>query len=147
MFSEQELAYLQAQPLARIATVDNDGQPTVVVVGFQFDGALLHQRSPARDDAQIQKYCGRPPQGVAHYRRSQVVSSLAATRDQDPRHRGSRPASGTPRPRELPRDYPSCLLELGYRRAGVRAGPGRPQKNQMAMRNTLVIQSLAGLKK
>src|SRR6266481_1315073 len=47
MFSEQELAYLQAQPLARIATVDNDGQPTVVVVGFQFDGALLHQRSPA----------------------------------------------------------------------------------------------------
>ena len=42
MFSEQDLAYLQAQPLARIATVDNDGQPTVVVVGFQFDGARFY---------------------------------------------------------------------------------------------------------
>jgi len=102
MFSEQELAYLQAQPLARIATVDNDGQPTVVVVGFQFDGARFY------------------------------ISGHQL---------------GTMRKYKLPRDYPSCLLELGYRRAGVRAGPGRPQKNQMAMRNTLVIQSLAGLKK
>src|SRR5437667_11893756 len=42
MFSEQELAFLQAQPLARIAIVDNDGQPTVVVVGFQFDGARFY---------------------------------------------------------------------------------------------------------
>jgi pyridoxamine 5'-phosphate oxidase family protein len=52
MFSEQELAYLQAQPLARIATVDNDGQPTGVVVGFQFDGARFyisgHQLSASR---------------------------------------------------------------------------------------------------
>ena len=42
MFSEQELAFLQAQPLTRIATVDNDGQPTVDVVGFQFDGARFY---------------------------------------------------------------------------------------------------------
>ena len=42
MFSEQELAFLQAQPLARIATVDNEGQPTVDVVGFQFDGARFY---------------------------------------------------------------------------------------------------------
>jgi len=52
MFSEQELAYLQAQPLARIAIVDNDGQPTVVVVGFQFDGVRFyisgHQLSASR---------------------------------------------------------------------------------------------------
>jgi len=52
MFSEQELAYLQAQPLARIAIVDNDGQPTVVVVGFQFDGGRFyisgHQLSASR---------------------------------------------------------------------------------------------------
>ena len=52
MFSEQELAYLQAQPLARIAIVDNDGQPTVVVIGFQFDGACFyisgHQLSASR---------------------------------------------------------------------------------------------------
>ncbi len=42
MFSEQELAFLQAQPLARIATVDHDGQPTVDVIGFQFDGARFY---------------------------------------------------------------------------------------------------------
>jgi pyridoxamine 5'-phosphate oxidase family protein len=42
MFSEQELAFLQTQPLARIATVDTDGQPTVDVVGFQFDGARFY---------------------------------------------------------------------------------------------------------
>jgi pyridoxamine 5'-phosphate oxidase family protein len=42
MFSEQELAFLQAQPLARIATVDNDDQPTVDVVGFQFDGSRFY---------------------------------------------------------------------------------------------------------
>ena len=39
MFSEQELAFLRAQPLARIATVDNEEQPTVDAVGFEFDGA------------------------------------------------------------------------------------------------------------
>jgi len=38
MFSEQELAFLREQPLARIATVDNEGQPTVDAVGFEFDG-------------------------------------------------------------------------------------------------------------
>jgi pyridoxamine 5'-phosphate oxidase family protein len=42
MFSEQELAFLQAQPLARIATVEHDGQPTVDVVGFQFDGTRFY---------------------------------------------------------------------------------------------------------
>ena len=42
IFSEQELAFLQAQPLTRIATVDNAGQPTVDVVGFQFDGARFY---------------------------------------------------------------------------------------------------------
>ena len=42
MFSEQELVFLQGQPLARIATLDHDGQPTVDVVGFQFDGARFY---------------------------------------------------------------------------------------------------------
>jgi len=42
MFSEQERAFLQAQPLARIATVATDGQPTVDVVGFEFDGARFY---------------------------------------------------------------------------------------------------------
>lgn len=52
MFSEQELAFLRAQPLARMATVDHDGQPTVDVVGFQFDGVRFsiggHQLSTTR---------------------------------------------------------------------------------------------------
>lgn len=38
MFSDEELTYLAAQRLARIATVDSSGQPTVDVVGFAFDG-------------------------------------------------------------------------------------------------------------
>lgn len=42
MFSEQELAYLAAQRLARLATVDGDDQPTVDAVGFRFaEGVFL----------------------------------------------------------------------------------------------------------
>jgi pyridoxamine 5'-phosphate oxidase family protein len=42
MFSVQERAFLQSQPLARIATVSTDGQPTVDAVGFEFDGARFY---------------------------------------------------------------------------------------------------------
>ena len=42
MFSEQELAFLRAQPLARMATVDTEEQPTVDAVGFEFDGARFY---------------------------------------------------------------------------------------------------------
>ena len=38
LFSEQELAFLRGQPLARIGTVDDQGQPTVDAVDFEFDG-------------------------------------------------------------------------------------------------------------
>lgn len=37
-FSEDELAYLRSQPLARLATVGGDGQPDVVPVACEFDG-------------------------------------------------------------------------------------------------------------
>lgn len=37
MFSEKELEYLRSQPLARLATVDGDDQPTVDAVGSWFD--------------------------------------------------------------------------------------------------------------
>jgi pyridoxamine 5'-phosphate oxidase family protein len=37
-FTEEEIAYLQAMPLARVATVDADGQPDVVPLAFEFDG-------------------------------------------------------------------------------------------------------------
>ena len=42
MFSQQEQAYLQTQPLARLATIEPDGQPDVDVVGFEFDGARFY---------------------------------------------------------------------------------------------------------
>jgi pyridoxamine 5'-phosphate oxidase family protein len=38
MFTEQEIAYLREQPLARLATLDEDDQPDVVPVAFEYDG-------------------------------------------------------------------------------------------------------------
>jgi len=37
MFTEEELAYLRSQPLARLATVSPDGQPDVVPVSLEVD--------------------------------------------------------------------------------------------------------------
>ncbi|MFI6285856.1 PPOX class F420-dependent oxidoreductase [Streptomyces sp. NPDC051018] len=37
-FSDEEIAYIGSQPLARFATVSGDGQPDVVPVAFEFDG-------------------------------------------------------------------------------------------------------------
>ncbi len=37
MFSEQELAFLRTQPLARLATVAVTGQPDADAVGFAFE--------------------------------------------------------------------------------------------------------------
>lgn len=41
-FSEEEIAYLRSQRLARIATVSTDGQPDVAPVGFEFDGQHMY---------------------------------------------------------------------------------------------------------
>ncbi|MBB2769974.1 MULTISPECIES: pyridoxamine 5'-phosphate oxidase family protein [Mycolicibacterium] len=41
-FTDEELAYMASQPLARIATVDDEGQPDVVPVGFEFDGTYIN---------------------------------------------------------------------------------------------------------
>ncbi|HUQ57241.1 pyridoxamine 5'-phosphate oxidase family protein [Lentzea sp.] len=38
MFTEEETAYLRSQPLARLATINEDGQPDVVPVAFEYDG-------------------------------------------------------------------------------------------------------------
>ena len=37
-FTDEEIAYIRSQPLARIATVSAEGQPDVVPVVFEFDG-------------------------------------------------------------------------------------------------------------
>lgn len=42
MFSEQEIAFLRTQPLARIATVSAALQPDVAPVGFDFDGEYFY---------------------------------------------------------------------------------------------------------
>ena len=41
-FSEAETAYLRSQPLGRLATVADDGQPDAVPVGFEYDGTHLY---------------------------------------------------------------------------------------------------------
>jgi pyridoxamine 5'-phosphate oxidase family protein len=41
-FTEEEVAYLRSQRLARIATVAPDGQPDVVPVGFELDGDTIY---------------------------------------------------------------------------------------------------------
>ncbi|HEX6257627.1 MAG TPA: PPOX class F420-dependent oxidoreductase [Euzebyales bacterium] len=41
MFDDDEIAYLRSQRLARLATVDADGQPTVDAVGFAFTDGVF----------------------------------------------------------------------------------------------------------
>ncbi len=40
-FTEEEIEYINTQPLARVATVGPDGQPDVVPVGFKYDGTYF----------------------------------------------------------------------------------------------------------
>ena len=42
MFDEHERAYLQSQPLARLATVSASGQTDADAVGFEFDGERFY---------------------------------------------------------------------------------------------------------
>jgi pyridoxamine 5'-phosphate oxidase family protein len=37
-FTDEEIAYMRTQPIARLSTVAADGQPDVVPVSFEFDG-------------------------------------------------------------------------------------------------------------
>ncbi|GAA0977649.1 hypothetical protein GCM10009555_039160 [Acrocarpospora macrocephala] len=53
-FSEEEIAYLRSQRLARIATVSADGQPDVVPVGFEFDGTYVYVGG--RDPVKTRKF-------------------------------------------------------------------------------------------
>jgi pyridoxamine 5'-phosphate oxidase family protein len=41
-FTAEEVAYIQSQPLVRVATSAADGQPDVVPVGFEFDGTHFY---------------------------------------------------------------------------------------------------------
>ncbi len=49
MFSEPETEYMKTQRLCRFATVEADGQPDVVPVGFEFDGKYFYVGSHSQD--------------------------------------------------------------------------------------------------
>lgn len=40
-FTEEEIAYLRSQPLARVATLGPDAQPDVVPLAFEYDGTYF----------------------------------------------------------------------------------------------------------
>jgi pyridoxamine 5'-phosphate oxidase family protein len=54
MFTEKEVAYLNSQRLARIATVSGKGQPDVAPVGYTFDGEYFY--ISGRNNAKTYKY-------------------------------------------------------------------------------------------
>jgi len=54
-FSDVEIAYLQSQPVARLATVNADGQPDVVPVAFELDGAYIWVGGVGPDVANTRK--------------------------------------------------------------------------------------------
>lgn len=41
MFTDEEVAYMRSQPLARVATLCDGGQPDVVPLAFEFDGTFF----------------------------------------------------------------------------------------------------------
>ncbi|HEX8006207.1 MAG TPA: PPOX class F420-dependent oxidoreductase [Trebonia sp.] len=53
-FTDEEIAYLRSQRLARLATVAPDGQPDVAPVGYEFDGNLFYVGG--RDPAKTRKF-------------------------------------------------------------------------------------------
>jgi pyridoxamine 5'-phosphate oxidase family protein len=40
-FTDQEIAYMRSQPIARLTSVSADGQPDVIPLGFEFDGTFF----------------------------------------------------------------------------------------------------------
>lgn len=55
-FTEEELAYLRSQPLARLATVGAEDQPDVVPVNFEFDGADFWVGGPGESVLRTRKF-------------------------------------------------------------------------------------------
>ncbi|WP_059007687.1 PPOX class F420-dependent oxidoreductase [Streptomyces specialis] len=79
-FTEQEIAYLRSQPLARIATVGPDGQPDVAPVGFEFDGTRFYVGGV--DPARTRKHRNVE---AGHDQVALVVDDLVATDPWTPR--------------------------------------------------------------
>ncbi len=54
-FSDEEIAFLQSQPIARLATVNADGQPDVVPVAFELDAPYIWVGGVGPDVARTRK--------------------------------------------------------------------------------------------
>jgi pyridoxamine 5'-phosphate oxidase family protein len=79
-FTEDEVAYLKSQPLARIATVGAGDQPDVAPVGFEFDGTYLWVggRAPERTRKFLNVRAG-------HSKVALVIDDLVSTSPWTPR--------------------------------------------------------------
>jgi len=80
-FTDEEVAYLRSQPLARLATVAPDGQPDVAPVGFEFDGTCLFVGG--FDPVRTRKF--RNVQG-GNAKVAIVIDDLPSTRPWTPRY-------------------------------------------------------------
>ena len=80
-FTDEEVAYLRSQRLARLATVAPDGQPDVVPVGFEFDGKYLYVggMDPARTRKFLNVRAGNHQVAV-------VIDDLVSTDPWTPRY-------------------------------------------------------------
>jgi pyridoxamine 5'-phosphate oxidase family protein len=79
-FSGDEVALMKSQPLARIATVGDDGQPDVVPVGFEFDGTHINigGYQPAKTRRHHNVLAG-------NHKVALVIDDLASTQPWSPR--------------------------------------------------------------
>ena len=80
-FTDEEVAYLRSQRLARLATVSPDGQPDVVPVGFEFDGT--HVYVGGLDPARTRKFRNVR---AGSTRVALVVDDLPSVRPWSPRY-------------------------------------------------------------
>lgn len=55
-FTEEEIAYLRSQPLARLATVAPDGRPDVVPLAFEYDGTYFWVGGPGPSVTATRKF-------------------------------------------------------------------------------------------
>ncbi|MFI6314920.1 PPOX class F420-dependent oxidoreductase [Nocardia fusca] len=80
-FTEEEVAYLRSQPLARVATVGPDGQPDVAPVGYEFDGTHIY--IGGHDPARTRKYRNVEH---GHTKVALVIDDLVSTDPWAPRY-------------------------------------------------------------
>ena len=80
-FTDEEIAYIRSQPLARVATVSADGQPDVVPVVFEFDGFHFFIGGYAPERARRTRNIDQGNDKVAL-----VIDDLASVRPWSPRY-------------------------------------------------------------